>query len=184
MANKKDESVRENQTAEEINEIDDNMPEKETEAPAEEKSAQELIREAVAESEDKYLRLAAEYANFRSRTVKEREMNEIKCVSETVKNLLPVLDNLEIALKSIENEEDSPVKKGLELIAKGITDAFEKIGVEKIKTENEQFDPNLHEAVMHVDDDTLDENVIAEELRAGYIYKETVVRHSMVKVAN
>ena len=182
MSNKKDETACENQAAEEINETADTQAQQETEK--EEKSTEELIKEAVAAGEDKYLRLAAEYANFRSRTVKEREANEIKCVCETVKNLLPVLDNLEIAMKSIENEEDSPVKKGLELIAKGVTEAFEKIGVEKIKTENEQFDPNLHEAVMHVDDDLLGENVVAEELRAGYIYKETVVRHSMVKVAN
>lgn len=183
MSKKKEKAEEIIETAEEINETSETAEET-AEAAVEEKSLDELISEAVAASEDKYLRLAAEYANFRTRSIKERETIEIKSVCDTVKNLLPVLDNLDIALKSVENEEDSPVKKGLELIAKGVTEAFEKIGVEKIKTEGEQFNPNLHEAVMHIDDDTLGENVIAEELRAGYIYKETVVRHSMVKVAN
>ena len=181
MSKKKQTAEEINQTAEEITEETANTEET---AETAEKSVEELIAEAVAASEDKYLRLAAEYANFRTRSIKERETTAIKAVCDTVKDLLIVLDNLDIAMKSVENEEDSPVKKGLELIAKGVSEAFEKIGVEKIKTTGEQFDPNLHEAVMHIDDDSFGENTVAEELRSGYIYKETVVRHSMVKVAN
>ena len=169
---------------EEKSTLEEVTPEEAVEETPQEKDPTEELTEKLQEAEDKYLRLAAEYANFRTRSIKERETTEIKSVCDTVKNLLPVLDNLDIALKSVENEEDSPIKKGLELIAKGVTEAFEKIGVEKIKTDGEQFDPNLHEAVMHIDDDAFGENVVAEELRAGYIYKETVVRHSMVKVAN
>ena len=154
-----------------------------TELYEQEKAFLELAAKCE-EYADKYARLAAEYDNFRKRTIKEREQIAAKALTGAVLNLLPVLDNLDRAMPLINEEKDSPLKQGVELITKSLADAFVRIGITRIPAKNEVFDPNLHEAVMHVDDDSVGEGIIVEELQAGYMLGETVIRHSMVQVAN
>ncbi len=157
------------------------------ETPAEEvvqETAQPSAEEIKAEYEDKLMRMAAEYDNFRKRTIKEREVIAETSVSDAVSHLLPAMDNLSRAIAALEAEEDNPAKQGFMLIARQFDEAFANIGIEKIPAEGTQFDPNLHNAVMHIDDESLEDNIIVEELMAGYKYKNKIIRHSMVKVAN
>ena len=134
------------------------------------------------ETEDKYKRILAEYDNFKRRTVKEKEAIYKDSVCETVEKMLPVLDNLERAL-SIECA-DEEYKKGVELIFKQVWDTFANLGCEEIKAVGETFDPELHNAVMHIEDETIAENTVVEQFQKGYKYKDKVLRYSMVKVAN
>ncbi len=147
-------------------------------------TAQPSAEEIKAEYEDKLMRMAAEYDNFRKRTIKEREVIAETSVSDAVSHLLPAMDNLSRAIAALEAEEDNPAKQGFMLIARQFDEAFANIGIEKIPAEGTQFDPNLHNAVMHIDDESLEDNIIVEELMAGYKYKNKIIRHSMVKVAN
>ena len=149
-----------------------------------EETAEVTCESIKAEYEDKLMRLAAEYDNFRKRTIKERDMIASNSVSDTVTHLLPAMDNLARAIAALDGEEDNPAKQGFILIARQLDEAFANIGIEKIPAVGTEFDPNLHNAVMHVDDDTIGDNVIVEELMPGYKYKEKIIRHSMVKVAN
>ena len=105
---------------------------------------------------------------------------------DTVEKLLPIGDNLERALKTEVTSEDAvKFKEGVEMVMKQFYDALEKLGVKPIKAEGEQFDPNVHNAVMHIEDENVDDNTVVEDFQKGYIYNdERVVRHSMVKVAN
>ena len=164
------------------------------------KEEKELEQEAVSEEtteetelsaedikavyEDKLFRLAAEYDNFRKRSIKERDMIAASSVSDAVTHLLPAMDNLSRAIAALDAEEDSPAKQGFLLIARQFDEAFANIGIEKIPAVGSEFDPNLHNAVMHVDDESVGDNIIVEELMPGYKYKEKIIRHSMVKVAN
>ena len=134
------------------------------------------------ETEDKYKRILAEYDNFKRRTVKEKEAIYKDSVCETVEKMLPVLDNLERAL-SMECA-DAEYKKGMELIFKQVWDVFANLGCEEIKAVGENFDPELHNAVMHIEDDSIAENTVVEQFQKGYKYKDKVLRYSMVKVAN
>ena len=142
------------------------------------------VESVKAEYEDKLMRLAAEYDNFRKRTIKEREMIAASSVGDAVIHLLPAMDNLSRAIAALEGEEDNPAKQGFVLIARQLDEAFANIGIEKIPAVGTEFDPNLHNAVMHIDDESVGDNVIVEELMPGYKYKEKIIRHSMVKVAN
>ncbi|MFA7637230.1 MAG: nucleotide exchange factor GrpE [Monoglobales bacterium] len=173
------------------NDLDKEKITVEEEIPTEETVSEETVpkeqpscEDIKAEYEDKLMRLAAEYDNFRKRTIKEREMIATASVGDAVMHLLPAIDNLSRAISALEAEEDNPAKQGFLLIARQFDEAFANIGIEKIPAVGAQFDPNLHNAVMHVDDETLGENVIVEELMPGYKYKDKVIRHSMVKVAN
>ena len=136
-------------------------------------------REAHRECEDKYLRMMAEYDNFRKRSAKEKEGVYTDAYSDCIANLLPILDNLERAGGSDNLEA---VKKGLEMTAKAFADALEKMGVSEVETKT--FDPNLHNAVMHVEDETLGESEIVEVFQKGYCKGDKVIRYAMVKVAN
>lgn len=158
----------------------------ETEAAETEMTEEDKLREQLKEQNDKYIRLLAEYDNYQKRTQKEKAARYADAVIDTVEKLLPIGDNLERALKTeVSTEEAVKFKEGVEMVMKQFTDCLEKLGVTPIKAEGEQFDPNLHNAVMHVDDDSVDDNTIVEDFMRGYIYKnERVVRHSMVKVAN
>jgi len=157
----------------------------EKEVTPEPEEATEVSPEDIkAEYEDKLMRLAAEYDNFRKRTIKEREMIAASSVGDAVMHLLPAIDNLSRAIAALDGEEDNPAKQGFVLIARQFDEAFANIGIEKIPAVGSQFDPNLHNAVMHIDDDSVGDNVIVEELMPGYKYKEKIIRHSMVKVAN
>ena len=136
----------------------------------------------LAEAADKYLRLAAEYDNYRKRTVKEKESAWSEAKAQTVAAFLPVYDNLERALK--QETADEAYKKGVEMTMKGLQDALTGLGVEVIPALGETFDPNRHNAVMHCDDEEAGESTIVEVFQQGFICGEKVIRFSMVKVAN
>lgn len=133
----------------------------------------------LKEENEKYLRMMAEYDNFRKRTAKEKEGVYADAYADCIGNILPILDNLERASQS-DNLEG--VKKGLELTVKAFDDALEKMGITEVEAKT--FDPNLHNAVMHVEDDSLGEGEIVEVFQKGYVKGDKVIRYAMVKVAN
>lgn len=139
----------------------------------------------IAEQKNSFLRLMAEFDNFRKRTEKEKSGMYAMGAKDVIEKILPVLDNFErgFSLVSEEDKEDAFVK-GMEKIYRQLTTALEELGVKPIDAEGKEFDPNLHNAVMHIEDESLGENVVAKELQKGYLYKDSVVRHSMVTVAN
>lgn len=139
----------------------------------------------IEELNDKYQRLFAEFQNFRSRSEKEKSaMFEVGAKS-IIEKMLPVVDNFERGIAALSEEElSSPVGEGMNLIYKQMTTALEDMGVTVIEAEGKEFDPELHNAVMHEDNDELGENIISQEFQKGYKYRDTVIRHSMVKVAN
>ena len=139
--------------------------------------------EEIAALDDRYKRIVAEYDNFKKRTIKEKENIYTDSVCDVVSEILPILDNLDRALSAFEDKESGEYK-GVEMIKKQTLDSFAKIGVEQIPAVGEQFDPEKHNAIMHVDDESLGENVVVEEFQKGYSYKDKVIRYSMVKVAN
>ena len=139
----------------------------------------------IAELNDKYTRLFAEYDNFRKRTAKEKESTYADACCDTLTQILPVLDNLERAAQyNTEDSQQTPMGKGLELTLKSFIETLGKLGVAEIEAEGKPFDPNVHNAVMHVDDDELGENEVVEVFMKGYAKGDKVLRYSMVKVAN
>ena len=142
----------------------------------------EGLAKSLADEQDKYLRLAAEYDNYRKRTPKEKEASWANAKAETIKELLPVYDNLARALQ--QKTEDEAYAKGVEMIMTQMKNALEKLGVEAIPAAGQTFDPNLHNAVMHVDDEDLGENVVVEVFQDGFKLGDKIIRHAMVKVAN
>ncbi len=151
-------------------------------APSQEGAETPGTEQLLAEAADKYLRLAAEYDNYRKRTAKEKESIWSEAKAQTVAAFLPVFDNLERALK--QETADEAYKKGVEMTMKGLQDALTGLGVEQIPALGETFDPNRHNAVMHVDDGEAGENTIVEVFQQGFVCGEKVIRFSMVKVAN
>ena len=141
----------------------------------------EALQTELAAKADQYLRLAAEYDNFRRRTAKEREGVYADAFGEALAALFPVVDNLERAAMFNDGEN---VAKGVALTLKSVKDTFLKLGVSEINPVGEAFDPNLHNAVMHVEDESLGESVVVEVLQKGYTRGERVLRYAMVKVAN
>ena len=141
--------------------------------------------EKIEELTDRVKRQMAEFDNFRKRTEKEKaSMYEIGA-REIIEKILPVVDNFERGLATIpEEEKDSPFADGMTKIYKQMMTAFEEMGVKAIDAVGEEFNPDYHNAVMHVEDEEAGENVVVEEFQKGYLYKDHVVRHSMVKVAN
>jgi molecular chaperone GrpE len=131
------------------------------------------------ELNDKYLRLMAEYDNFRKRSLKERDGIYAEAYSDAVKQLLPVIDNIE---RSVAFATDDETRKGLNMIVTQMVETLNKMGVTVIETK--EFDPNVHNAVMHVDDESYGEGEIIEVFQKGYMYKDKVIRYAMVKVAN
>jgi molecular chaperone GrpE len=131
-------------------------------------------------------RITAEFDNYKKRTAKEKEALYSDAVSDVISALLPVVDNFERALNAPNSESDSksPLKEGIEMVYKQLKDVMKNMGIEEIKCVGESFNPEFHNAVMHIEDDSYGENVIVEEFQKGYIFKEKVIRHSMVKVAN
>lgn len=145
----------------------------------------EKLEEKVAELEDKRVRQLAEFENFRKRSEKEKsQMFEIGAKT-VVEKILPVIDNFERGLTAVPQEEkDTPFVQGVELVYKQLLTALDELGVKPIEAVGQEFDPNLHNAVMMVDDEEKESGTVAEEMQKGYLYKESVVRHSMVKVVN
>ena len=150
----------------------------ETEAPEE---VQEPVQEAVI-PKDQFLRLAAEYDNYRKRTAKEKENLWTEAKADTVQAFLPVYDNLERALK--QDTADEAYKKGVEMTMNQMKEVFAKLGVTEIDALGQPFDPNLHNAVMHIEDDSLGENTVVQVFQAGFMLGEKVIRFAMVQVAN
>ena len=179
-----------------MDEMKNTAEQTETEAPAEEKTEKKKtkkpeteirelkkqLEEETAKAEDandKYLRMMAEYDNFRKRSAKEKEGVYADAYADCIGNILPVLDNLSRAAGS---ENFEAVKKGLEMTEKAFADALSKMGITEVETE--KFDPNLHNAVMHVEDETRGEGEIVEVFQKGYRKGDKIIRYAMVKVAN
>lgn len=166
----------ENQEAEPENGPEDQKEKKEKKDP---RDAQ------IEELQDRLKRQMAEFDNFRKRTEKEKSsMYEIGA-RDMIEKILPVLDNFERGLAAVpEDQKDSSFANGIVMIYKQFVKTLEDAGVEAIEAVGQKFDPNLHNAVMHIDDEAYGENEISQELQKGYKYRGTVVRHSMVQVAN
>ena len=168
--------------------MDQNKPESQQEEVPEEpvqeteQTPEETLQAAIREQEDKYLRLLAEYDNYRKRSQKEKENAWTSAKADTAKEFLPVYDNLERALK--QETADEAYAKGVQMIMTQLKNVLEKLGIEEIPAQGQTFDPNLHNAVMHIDDEELGENVVAEVFQAGFRIGDKVIRHAMVKVAN
>ena len=142
-------------------------------------------QEELDEANDKYKRLLSEFENARKRTEKETARRYDEGAKGVLEKLLPVVDNFERALQSIpEEDKDRAFEQGVSAIYKQLMTTFEAIGVEPMNAEGKEFNPDLHNAVMHIEDDTQGENVVVEEMQKGYMYKDGVLRYSMVKVAN
>lgn len=142
-------------------------------------------QEELDEANDKYKRLLSEFENARKRTEKETARRYDEGAKGVLEKLLPIVDNFERALQSIpEEDKDRAFEQGVSAIYKQLMTAFESIGVAPMNAEGKEFNPDLHNAVMHIEDDTQGENVVVEEMQKGYMYKDSVLRYSMVKVAN
>ena len=173
-------------------------PEEEAKAPKEEKKCKkgkkvtftveeaekmEQLAKDMESLKDQHLRLAAEYDNYRKRTTKEKEQTYTDAKLATIKEFLPVYDNLERAVAQ-GGDDDSPHKKGMEMIFHQLEEILKKMGVEKIEAAGQPFDPDKHSAVMHIDDENFGENTVAEVFQQGFMLGDKVVRFAMVKVAN
>ncbi len=191
---KKKEKKQENPAAEEALEKTsaEEQPAEETEEEADEKVKEASdgklseLEKKLSESEDRYKRLYAEFDNYQKRTAKEKDARYADAVIDTVEAFLQVEDNLERAMSAqAESEDAKKILEGVALVQKQMKDTLAKLKVTEIKAVGEEFDPNLHNAVMHVEDDSVTDNTVVEEFLKGYIYNnDRVVRHSMVKVAN
>jgi len=141
--------------------------------------------EEISNLKDQLQRLAAEFDNYKKRTAKEKEKIYDASIVETVAAFLPVLDNIELALKAADNSNEKSIRDGVDMIYRQFKESLANLGVKCIEAVGEKFDPQLHEAVMHIEDEKYGDNEIVEEFRKGYVYKNgAVVRHSVVKVAN
>ena len=180
-----------NENIEEVEETVENTETAETEEEVvEEKTAEELLQEKVdkleeelKQSEDKYLRLYAEFENFKRRKNKEIETNNVYKSQKVITEILPSLDNLERALQvESDNEEIKSLLKGVEMVYEGLLNVLKSEGVELIETENAQFDPNYHHAVMQDEDSKKESGAILDTFQKGYKLKDRVIRPAMVKV--
>ena len=176
MNEAQEQEVKEESTAPEAEEI------KEETAEVAEETAEVTIDPILAALNDKYLRICAEYDNFRKRSQKEKEALYKDVKADTLKSFLPVYDNLLRALA--QPTEDAAYAKGVEMIMAQFNTTMEKLGVEKIESLGQSFDPAFHNAVMHVDDETKGENEIVEVFQEGFKMGDKVIRFAMVKVAN
>lgn len=182
MAEKKE---KEKVVTEETETETETVESEETAEVLEEETEKEMIeKEQYDALYDKYLRLMAEYDNYKKRTQKEKDEIYSLGVAETVEKILPVADNLDRALNALDETEKTTFSEGVEMVYKQFFEILIKMGVSEIEALGAQFDPNMHNAVMHIDDEAYDANVVVEQFMKGYMYKEKVIRHSMVKVAN
>lgn len=171
-------------TADEEGSIEDAKPEKEKKKFGR-KTKKDKKDEKIEELTDRLTRQMAEFDNFRKRTEKEKtQMYEIGA-KDIIEKILPVVDNFERGLAAVPAEEKTnSFVEGMEKIYKQLMTTLEEVGVKPIEAVGSEFNPDFHNAVMHVEEEELGENIVAEEFQKGYLYRETVVRHSMVKVAN
>ena len=190
----KTENTQEEKTTEEVeqteetakdteeNKTEDTKESERKDDKKEEENPEEKLKKEIAETKDKYLRLMAEYDNFRKRSAKERLDISETVKGNTLNEILPVFDNFERALDA--ETQDEKYKQGVEMIYKQFGDALKKLGVEVMDLEGKEFDPNVATAVSTIDNPDLGENVIAQVLQNGYKLGEKVIRHAMVVVAN
>jgi molecular chaperone GrpE len=141
----------------------------------------EALQAELAASNDKYLRMIAEYDNFRKRSAHDRELACADATEKALKNILPIGDNL---ARAAQFTDPASVAKGIEMMQKGFTEALASMGIEEIDAKGQPFDPELHNAVMHVEDESLGEGVVADVLQKGYKMGDRVLRYAMVTVAN
>ena len=146
------------------------------------KKEKDKFEQQVEELTDRLKRSMAEFDNYRKRTEKEKSSMYIIGARDIVEKMLPIVDNFERGLAQA--PEDDPFAEGMKMIYKQMMTAFDEMGVKPIEAVGKEFDPNLHNAVMHVEDESVGENIVVEEFQKGYTYKDFVVRHSMVKDAN
>ena len=143
------------------------------------------LEQQIEDLTDRLKRNMAEFDNFRKRSEKEKSAMYEVGAKDVIEKILPVVDNFERGFKAVSEEElATPFAEGMDKIYKQLLKTLEDLGVKEIEAEGNEFDPSLHNAVMHVEDETLGENIVAEVLQKGYMYRDSVVRHSMVKVAN
>lgn len=171
----------ETQKPEEASNEADNAGEDELDMLKKTKNENKKLQEELEEIKDRLLRVTAEYDNYRKRTTKEKEGIYSDAYVDVLKEIVPIIDNLERAAAADGSVED--LKKGIEMTIKGCQDSFVKLGIEEIDASGE-FDPNIHNAVMHIEDESLGKNVVAEVFQKGYKKDEKIIRHTMVKVAN
>lgn len=140
--------------------------------------------EKIEELTDRLTRQMAEFDNFRKRTEREKsQMYEIGA-KDIIEKILPVVDNFERGLKAAEENNEDPFIQGMEMVYKQLMTTLESVGVKPIEAVGQEFNPDYHNAVMHVEDEEAEESIVVEEFQKGYLYKENVIRYSMVKVAN
>ena len=189
-----DEEVSDNEEEEPDEEQEPDEEEEPDEEDEDKKSGKKLFGkknkkdkkdETIEELTDRLTRQMAEFDNFRKRTEKEKsQMYEIGA-KDIIEKMLPVVDNFERGLDAVKEEDkEDPFIQGMEMVYKQLMTVLGELGVKPIEAVGKEFDPNLHNAVMHVEDENFGENIIAEEFQKGYMYRDSVVRHSMVKVAN
>ena len=152
-------------------------------AETKEESKKPTVEDELRDTKDQLLRTAAEYANYRARSAKEKEQTYNNAKGNVISEILPVIDNLERALSGEGNDYDA-LKQGVQMTMDGLMTALEKLGVEQYGESGDAFDPNYHNAVMHIEDDSLGENVICDVFQKGYKIGDRVIRPAMVKTAN
>lgn len=172
----KKEETKEKKTAEKAQD-EEKTEEKKTE------KKEPTVEDELKDTKEQLLRTAAEYANFRARSAKEKEQTYSNAKGNVIAELLPVIDNLERAL-SQENSDYESLKKGVQMTMDGLKASLEKLGVEAYGESGEAFDPNYHNAVMHIEDESLGENVITDVFQKGYKINDRIIRPAMVKTAN
>ena len=177
--------VQENCEEAETCDSEDNGKEQSPEKKSFFKKKKDPKDEKIEDLTDRLKRSMAEFDNFRKRTEKEKSaMYEIGA-KDVIEKILPVVDNFERGLSTIPGDaKETPFADGMEKIYKQLLKTLDDLGVKPIEAVGKEFDPNFHNAVMHVEDESLGENIVAAELQKGYMYRETVIRHSMVQVAN
>ncbi len=190
-----DEAETEEKAEEETEEKEAEETEAKTEESEEDKKSEKKLfgkknkkdkkDEKIEELTDRLTRQMAEFDNFRKRTDKEKSQMYEVGAKDIIEKILPVVDNFERGLDAVKEEEkDDPFVQGMEKVYKHLMTTLEEIEVKPIEAVGKEFDPNLHNAVMHVEDENFGENIVAEEFQKGYTYRDSIVRHSMVKVAN
>lgn len=175
--------IEQNQNIENTEEIKENI---------EEKTEEDILKENLEKAEaiskeylDKLQRNMAEFDNFRKRTAIEKSSMYENGIRDTIEKFLPILDNFERAILSTsEEDKQSSIFKGIDMIFNQMLDTFKNIGIEELPGIGETFDPNIHNAVLHVEDENLGQNVISDVMQKGYKYKDKIIRPSMVKVVN
>ena len=141
-------------------------------------------KELAEGNKEKYTRLMAEFDNMRSRNERESAEMGDKGAMEAINKILPIIDNLERAIDTVSEDEKNAFEEGVEKIYKQLMDTLEEMGVKPMNAVDKEFDPDFHNAVIHIEDENVGENIIVEEMQKGYTYKDAVVRYSMVKVKN